>query len=66
MKKQITIRLLAFILTTLILYLIVAFVKFNLNWVKEIPNYSNEDRGFILFTYTGIQIVVQLLIFIKK
>lgn len=35
-------------MTTIIAYLVTAFVKWDIAWVSQIPNYRQLDRGGII------------------
>lgn len=57
MKK----RIITSICTSVILYLIVAFVKFDICWISEISDYTDGDRAFALWVYLATQFATQIL-----
>lgn len=47
-------------MVNIISYLIVSFIKWNIFWVKELPNYTNENRIFVIFGLAIIIVFTQL------
>ena len=64
-KEDIKLFLLINISTTILLYLIISFINWNITWVSELPNYSVSDRVGILLVFmlkTTIDMLIKSLI----
>lgn len=45
------------ILTTSISYIMVSFVKWDIEWIKYIPEYKNSSRMILLFSYIAKEFI---------
>ena len=49
------------IIVTIVCFLIVAFVKWDIIWLKELPKYDMETRGAGIFCFFVIHFFVEIL-----
>jgi len=49
-------------IVSIVLYLIVSYVKWDIIWILEIPKYDWNDRFGMLLAYLIVQALVQLVI----
>ena len=50
--EKIKIRVLVSVLSSVMMYLIVSFIRWDITWIGVLPNLSMDDRGFAIIMYT--------------
>lgn len=49
------------VITTIIAYLVTAFIKWDIWWVSKIPNYGQIDRGGIIAIFLMKELVTAMI-----
>jgi len=59
-------RVLVSVLSSVIVYLVVSFIRWDITWIRILPNLSMDDRGFAISMYLIIQLFAQLFLFDER